>query len=130
MANNIDPLQIMQLVVAVIVIYCVINIMNGMSLGDSYGGGDNNMLSKIKHLDIIFLKMPSCSHCIKMEALLLSENLLNHVNVMDITTNKHAQHLIKKHNVRGFPTFISNKTGKTTAGYTENIENLINNLQS
>jgi len=125
---GIDPQQLIQLIIAVIIIYCVINIVNGLSSDDSYDREDG-ISSKIKHLNIIFLKMPSCSHCIKMEALLLSENLLNHINVVDITKHKDAKYLIEKYNVRGFPTFISNTTGKTTAGYTENINNLINNLQ-
>ena len=71
--------------------------------------------------------MPSCHNYIKMESLLLSENLLKHVNVVDITKHGGARNLIEQYKVRGFPTFISNKTGKVISGYTD-TDSLVKDL--
>ena len=83
---------------------------------------------KIKDLNIIFLKMASCPYCIKMEAFLLSEDLLDDFKTIDVKSQL-GRDLANKYNCSGFPSFVSLKTNKKTSGYTTNIDQLIKDLE-
>ena len=91
---------------------------------------DNNdtLTNKLVKLDIMFMKLSTCPYCIKMESYLLENNLLNYVTIIDVKT-PNGRELANQYNCKGFPSFISRKTGRMTSGYTEDMERLINDLE-
>lgn len=121
-----SEIETKSLIISLVVILLVLYIICNLNKQLSYGG--NNTIHKLKELDIMFLKMATCPYCIKMESLLLSKNLLSYMYVIDVQTQDGRQ-LAQKHGCTGFPSFVSRKTGKKTSGYTEDIEQLLKDLE-
>jgi glutaredoxin len=111
------------LVVIVILLYIICKCMP-----ETETSGESSRINKLKGLEVMFVKMSTCPYCIKMESLLLSKNLLHYMYVIDIQTND-GKKIAQENQLSGFPSFVSKKTGKKTSGYTEDIDNLLRNLE-
>ena len=111
------------LIITIILLYiiCKFTYSNAVS-------GNSSLINKLKDLDIMFLKMTTCSYCIKMESFLLSKNLLNYMYIIDVQTSD-GKKIAQENGCTGFPSFISKKTGKKTSGFTEDIDQLLRDLE-
>ena len=121
------PTDIKTIVSILIIIVILLYIICKFTYGNGTGG-HSSLINKLKDLDIMFLKMATCPYCIKMESLLLSKNLLNYMYIIDVQTND-GKKIAQEHGCRGFPSFVSKKTGKKTSGFTEDIDQLLRDLE-
>lgn len=115
----------MFIIITVILIICNYNKSSNNNIRTSRSGP--NLKDDISNLQIIFLKMTKCVFCIRQEQFLKDQNLLESFKTIDIE-NDEGRNIAKQYSVTGFPTFISEKTGKKTSGFTTSVPQLIEKL--
>lgn len=134
MATGVNNVYVILIVIVIVIVMLLksmcLSSTSSESEDESYleTFSNSNIINKLKTLDIMFFKMASCPYCIKMESFLISNNLINFVHVIDIQTND-GKKLAQQNQLTGFPSFVSKKTGKKVSGYTENIDQLLRNLE-
>ena len=116
----------MFIIITVILIICNYNKSSNNNNKRANRSGPN-LKDDISNLQIIFLKMTKCVFCIRQEQFLKDQNLLESFKIIDIE-NDEGRNIAKQYSVTGFPTFISEKTGKKTSGFTTSMPQLIENL--
>lgn len=118
------------ILIVIVIVMLLYSMYSSKSDSDSYPEtfSNSNIINKLKNLNIMFFKMASCPYCIKMESFLISNKLINFMHVIDIQTNE-GKKLAQQYQLTGFPSFVSKKTGKMVSGYTENIGELLHNLE-
>jgi glutaredoxin len=96
-------------------------------LKEGYANENNDMKGKVKELDIVMFSSPHCGFCKMMKEVLKKHNLEDVIEIVEDLDNSNYKHM--KGQVRGFPTMMSKKTGKTSVGYSDNVAILIEKLQ-
>jgi len=82
--------------------------------------------SEIKDLQVVVFMMRGCMFCDKLKALMANHNVSHLVEYADAQDPKYRQHL---QNVRGFPHYMSKKTGKSSTGYPGSLEKMVASLR-
>lgn len=80
---------------------------------------------QMRDLNIIFLKMEGCGHCTRLKELLDKNNLTNQVKIVDSNSPQVDTLKNKYGEINGFPTLISETTGKKMVGGRSNIEDVL-----
>jgi len=81
--------------------------------------------SPFQDLEIVVFVMQGCVYCDKLKALLKQHGVDKYVEFVDARDPKYRQQL---QHVRGFPHYMSKKTGKSSTGYPSTLEKMVASL--
>lgn len=96
-------------------------------LKEGYTTGNNDMKGQVKELDVVMFSSPHCGFCKMMKEVLKKHDLEDVIEIIEDLDNSNYRHM--KGQVRGFPTIMSKKTGKTSVGYSDNLVMLLEKLK-
>lgn len=82
----------------------------------------------LKDLRVIFVKMNGCIHCKRLQELLDNNNVNNLITIIDSESPEVNELRNKYGEFDGFPTLISETTGKKLIGNRPNIDAIIREL--
>lgn len=124
--------NIINFILIVIIIILVVNIIQQKfftkSVDESLTNIDDSVKEKVKNAKLVVYKTNSCGYCNKFLKLLYDLDLIKHVRIVDVDTQKGKTEYATLGET-GVPIIKSDTTGEIYVGYNENIENLLNKLK-
>jgi len=88
---------------------------------------DGDMKKHWKDLEVVMFSSPHCGYCKMMKEALKKHDLDSVMEIVEDMDHSPYRHM--KGSIRGYPTMMSKKTGKTSTGYSDNIMMLIEKMK-